>query len=304
MLPKPFEGYCEEMRNAPSPPPPINVQNMNIGHNVLIDQNVLITELQNIDSKSDQDLYNLIGLSYNIILDNKFLSKDINKIHIAKALSDRRFCSIFCNVVGAAQLEDLQKIYCNKLIYDYFTSSNKDEYIINMLYNLGYNLNKDSVQGLYGKGLDHNLVTYLAVARRSTTDDIIAAKRVNVAIVNQPSEAMTEQNIVYIYEELFNRSLLALFEGIMFDNWYDEDDDLELEEYQEENYGTINLAILDIVNNIPTSMIIELLSQYGRTKQHYPSKRVRFDIHAISEDYGRILQAIQMAESQGIYVPH
>lgn len=300
------EGFNQYLKEAEQVQPLGTVDTCKMmSSNVLVDSDILISELQNCSAKTDQELYSLIGVAYRLILDDKFLKSDYNKVVIANALSDRRFAGIFCNVLSSVQLEDIQQIFLNKLLYDYLTSSNKDDMIVNMMYNLGFAINQNSVGALYCKGFSRNLVTYLGIARRSTTNETLAVRRVNVIIINQPSEIMTEQNIIYIYEELFNKSLLALFEGIMFDNWYEEDDDTELEQYQEDNYGTINLALLDIVNEMPISMIMELLSQYGQTKQYlHREDKVRFDIHALSDDHSRILQAIEMAEAQGIYIPH
>lgn len=302
----PFEDYYQEVVNAPDREY-INVGDLNIERNVLVDSDMLVYELQRLDKKNDQEIYNLVMMSYNLILDIDFINKGKNRIFLANAFKDRRFVSVFCNIVSSVQITDIQKICCNKFIYDYFTmaSSSKDEYIVNLLYNLGWMINQQSVPGLYGKGLDQKLVTYLAIARYSTTDERLAAKRVNVIIINQPLSVMTEQIIINIYEELFNKSLLALFEGIMFDYWDFDNDEIEYDEEQEEVYGTINLAILDIVNDMPMTMITELLRSYSQTKQYcHSTDRVRFDIHSISADYSRILQAIRYVESEGIFVPH
>lgn len=282
----------------------VNVSTIDVSQSLLVDSEILIHELQQVDTKNDQELYKLLSLSYKTLLDVEFINKAAHRLQIAKAFTNVRFVMALCNTVSSVNLTDIQKIGCNKLIYDYFTmSSGKDEKIINLLYTLGWNINSEYVVKLQNRGLDNHIVTYLVVARYSTTDAVLATKRVNVIIMNQPSNIMNEQLIVNIYEELFNDVLTSLFTGIMFDTW---GDDIEMDYDQEEIYDTINLAILDIINEIPSGMIVQLLHSYAQSKQFlHSNERVRFDIHSISQDYSRILQAIEYTEKvDGIIVPH
>lgn len=301
MISTPLANYYDEApsRNRET----VNMQNFYLGQNILINQDYLINELRNIDYKNDQDLHELIRISYPIILDIDFINKANHKIELAKAFMNIRFVSVFCAVISSVALTDIQRICCNKFIYDYFTmTSEKNDMIINHMLNLGFAINKDHVVGLYGKGIDQKTITNLAVARFSTTDDILAVKRANVIIMNSTPQMMTEQIIVNIYETLFNKCLVALFNGVMFDTM--EFDDDEIDEDQEEIYATISLAILDILNEMPTDMIIAVLKAYAQTKQYcHQREKARFDIHAISEEYDRVLSCVYYLESSGFTVP-
>lgn len=303
MLPL-YEDYLKEAEKAPEMGH-VNVQEVNVAFSPFTDPEILIHELQDIDSKSDEELYKILGISYQSLLNIDFINKGAHRIQIARAFTNIRFVSALCNVISSQsqQLTGLQKIACNKLIYDYFTmTTGKNDRIINLLYNLGWTINRESIVGLYGKGIDQNTLTYLAVARYSTTDNMLAVKRVNVVIMNQPMSVMTEQIIVNIYEELFNENLTSLFNGIMFDSW---DNIVEMDDDQDEIYGTITLALLDIVNEMPMQMIVQLMMAYAQSKQYcHPNENSRFDIHSISQDYLRILQAIELVERDGIMVPH
>lgn len=278
----------------------------NMVYSPFTDPEIIIHELQDVNSKSDEELYKVLSMSYKSLLDIDFINKGAHRIQIAKLFTNIRFVSALCNIVSSQsqQIVGLEKIACNKLIYDYFTmtTNNKDDRIINILYNMGWTVNKESIAGLYGKGMDQRVMTYLAVARWSTTDTMLAVKRVNTAIMDQPMSVMTEQVIVDIYGELFSDNLTSLFNGIMFDAW---DNIVEMDEDQDEIYGTISLAILDIVNDMPLQMIVQLLCAYAQSKQYnHPNDTSRFDIHSISDDYFRILQAIAIVEQDGINVPH
>lgn len=296
-----FDDYMREAANAPKMER-VNVQEMST-FVPYMDSELLMHELQKVDSMSDEELYKILGISFRNLFDIDFINKGAHRIQIAKAFTNIRFVGALCNVVNSNELSALQKIACNKLIYDYFTmTSGKNEQIENILYNMGWSVNKEAIASLHGRGIDQKALIYLAVARYSTTDTILAVKRVNVGIIDQPISVMTEQTIVDIYSALFSENLTSLFNGIMFDTW---DDKIEMDDEQEEIYGTISLALLDIVNDIPTEMIVQLLMAYAQSKQYvHTNDFARFDIHAISDDYQRILYCISLVEADGIMVPH
>lgn len=284
----------------------MNMRDANIGNNILVDSDLLLTELDRVDSKSDDELCNLIKSAYHILLDVEFINKSRNKIYIAKAFSNLRFVSAFCTVISKQNLTELQRICCNKLIYDYMTSKNNNEMILNQLFALGWDINRTTISTMYGKGLDQRIITHLVVARYSTTDDTLAVKRVNVIIMNS-GPVMSEPVIKNIYECLFCKSLRGLFNGIMFDDSleYIDEEDTEFAEQQQDIYDTITLALLDILNDVPMSMLCQLLRSYAQLKQYcHPHDKARFDIHCLSGEYYRILEAIQIVESEGTIVPH
>lgn len=301
------EQYVKTYNENYQSPGYINMQNVGIGNSILIDSDLLLTELDRIDSKTDKQLCDLIKAAYPVLLDVEFINKTKNKIYIAKAFSNLRFVAAFCTTISNVQLTELQSICCNKLIYDYMTSKSKNEMIVTQLFGLGWNINRNYLAPLYGKGLDQMIATHLAIARYSTTHDTLAARRVNVVIMNSPSSMMTEEVIKDIYDCFFCKSLRGLFNGIMFDDSLDyiDEEDSEFAEEQEDIYATITLALLDILNDIPLDMLCQLLKSYAQLKQYcHPNDKARFDIHCISGEYYRILQAIQIVESEGIMVPH
>lgn len=284
----------------------VNMRNAGVGNSILVNSDLLLTELDRIDSKSDEELYELIRSGYPVLLDVEFINKMQNKVYIAKAFSNLRFVSAFCTMMSKVQLTELQSICCNKLIYDYMTSKNKNEMIVTQLFGLGWNINRNYITPLYGKGLDQNLITHLAIARNSTTDDTLAAKRVNVIIMNSPVNIMTEETIFSIYECFFCKSVRSLFNAIMFDSLdYIDEEDTEFAQEQEDIYATITLALLDMLNDLPMDMLCQLLKSYAQLKQYcHPNDKARFDIHSISGDYYRVLQAIEIVELEGVMVPH
>ena len=261
--------------------------------NVTSNPIILAQELANIDLIDNDKLASSIAKGWYIILDKNFV--DANKQIVANAFTNEKFVTYFSRVMNQVELNYQQRIMCNKLVYDYLTlKASKDLCVESLLYNMGMIVNKDIIPGLMGIGLDSNIASKIAIARYSTAKETLAVKRVNVIIVNSPIEMMTEQMIVNIYEKLYDH-LLPLFEGIMFDKW-DEDCFIEAEDC-EEIYARINLALLDILNEMPEDMIYNIIAQYTSNKEiSYLNTPVRFNIHSISSDYSRVIQAIDLYE--------
>lgn len=273
---------------------------MEYNSSVVSNPEILAMELDNVSVVDQNKLYDSISKGWRTILDADFVER--HKVTIANAFTNEKFVVLFSQVMSQVELNPFQRVMCNKLVYDYLTLNHeKDIHIQSLLYNLGITINKDIIPGLMGIGLDSNTASNIAIARFSTDKETLAVKRVNVIIVNSPIEVMTEQMIVNIYQKLYDH-LVPLFEGIMFDKW-DEDNFQEAEDC-EELYGLINLALLDILNDMPDDMIYHILSQYAKDKEYvHLNTPVRFNIHSISSDYSRIINMIDLYEKDGKLLP-
>ena len=296
-----FEDYVKELYSHPDQP--ATYERLNIGNTVMTPY-VLEEKLSNISDMSNSELYNILILAYPTILDKAFIDK--NKAIIAKLFMNERFVSVFSQVLTNVTIPFTkeQRINCNRLIYDYivYNGSNKSGKVLEILYKVGKTINRDMVPILCSLGLNERLSTDLIIAGLSSSDEYIGMQRVNVVIMNNDISIMTEQMIVWIYEKLFNH-LTPMFEGIMFDVWNEDD---FINEDKEEIYGTINLAILDILQDAPLSSIMSVISSFSQDRYYIHSKDpIRFNIKAISvSDYGRIIEAIDRVElDRGIKVP-
>lgn len=289
-----FEDYVADVDKyyVKSTPEPIQY-----GVSPHINQQVLFNTLYDIDAIQSNELDRIITESYSIILSKEFIKG--NKNFIARLFTNTKFVVSLTKVLGGVrEFTAEQKTCCNKLIYDYFIlPHNKNGYVESLLYNLGMSINKAIIPVLLGIGLDQSTSHNLAIARYSTDNLVLATKRVNVIIVNSSVQLMTEQRIIDIYQKLFD-NLMPLFEGIMFDKW--DDSLLESDQEKEEIYTLINLALLDILNEMPKEMIVHILNQYHQLRTSiYQDKATRFNIHAISYDYERIIECIDQIEAGG-----
>gem|GEM_PF-1813248 len=286
-----FGGMLNEMAER-HPLQPKQFIDINMLDSIEMNPSILVPRLSNINNIDDNLLFQLLQEAYTHILDKSFI--DTNSVLIANLFTNERFVEIFTRVLSAKTDSFTldQKINCNRLIYD-FMIYKKDPNIMNLLYGLARTINRDSIPRLYGYGFSNKLIIDLIISRYSTKDQKVAMKRVNCTIMNSDIDMMTEQNIVYIYEKFFDH-LSPMFEGIMFDVW--EADSMTIN--QEEIYGRITLAILDILNESPLDVIYAVLKNYAQTKCYLQNAApVRINLKSIAvSDYGRICQMVDLFE--------
>lgn len=276
---------------------------VNIMDTPVFNVQILYDKLSNIDSLSDKELYSILKIGYKELLEDIF--KKDTPLYLS-LLTNSKFITIFTQVMSTEMLDYDHTIYCNKIAYDYLTlSNNKDKYIEQLYYTLSKVVNRGIIPGLLSLGIPENLASYMALARYSSLKELINVERVNFIIVSSPKEVMTEQMIVWIYEKLFDR-FTPLFEGTMFDVVKDEDDD-QYNDDMLEVYSTISLAILDIMNNLPSQdirkVLISYVGDYEILYRKPGEKTIRFSMRSLSDDYVRINQVVQALELENIYVP-
>ena len=272
-----------------------------------LSEDVYKKKLMDINKLPDQEVFDIVSKSYRMIFDDIFVKKNPKLIH--EVSTSPKFITalmqLFNNPNVAIDLDTL--IYCNKMAYDYFHIYNeyeqKDSHVLELLQQLTRIINRNIIPGLIGLGLPETLAIYLANARFSSKKDFVQVRRLNVIICSEPVELMTEQMIVDIYGKLFDR-ITPLFEGIMYDVWEEKDFEYSMEGARE-IYGTINLALLDIVNNLPNDIMEKLLTTFVDTHQMIRAdNKLRFNINSFSpDDYPRLDTMIQNLKTRGIYLP-
>lgn len=272
---------------------------LNLSNNVLINPGVLPTKLSNIDNLTDRDLYELINNSYNILLNDTVVND--NKYYLS-LFTNSRFLSIFIQVTSSVIMNHTNRVFCNRIAYDYLTSTDPDPYIVQLFYTLSKMVNRDVIPQLIGIGLSEDLASYMALTRYSTQKEMVNVKRLNFIIIQSPKELMTEQRIVWIYEKLFDR-FTPLFEGTMFDIYSDID---HYTEDMEEIYSIISLAILDIMNEMASADIRKVLISYSgdyNFRYRKGERTSRFSMQSLAEDFYRINQVVEALVQENIIVP-
>ena len=292
-----FDKIMSDLINQEEEPKDISI---NLSKSPAINRDFFKEQANSLDTISDRELYDIVKATHNSILEEIMSRNDAQYIDI---FTNPRFLTTLIQVLGNVALDYEERVCCNKLAYDYFTLKNNDAYIKQLFYTLSKIVNRDKIPALLSIGLPENLAIQLALARYSSTREIINAKRVNFIITTSPKELMTEQNIVYIYEKLFD-NFTPIFTATMTDV-YDDEEEWVTEEIME-IYSTISLAVLLILNNMTSDKIRKVLISYtGDYNALYSgnSNSYRFSMKAISTDYSRIIDVVEALKEEGIYVP-
>ena len=276
-----------------------NTQTITVDFSNMIGGSNIKSKLSNIDSLTNADIYNIFGTYLNDILDCIFKDKDQQLIEL---FTNARFITIATQAMYNITPTITQRRRLNKLAYDYLIlkNDNKSKEISALMINFSKVVNKDITPRLCGYGLSEDVATMIALARYSSEREITNTKRLNRVIMQQPMKIMTEQMIVDIYCALYT-SALDLFEGVM----YDIASYQTLNENEKEIYGTITLALLDIINELPMSLIKEVLRCFTNNQQMlHPDSRLRFNIESFCpEDYPRLDECIQWMKNNGEPLP-
>lgn len=272
--------------------------NVDFSNNIFVAPENIKDKFANLNQMSDEQIYNIFVQYLDTILDSIFRVRDPQMIQL---FTDQRFITIITRAAHSMQFTDTQKKRCNKLVYDYVVKSHdRDEMTHDLLVEFSRAVNKDVIPKLCGFGLSSKTAAKIAMARYSSEKEILNTKRLNKIIVKEPYQIMTEQMIVNIYCALYT-SALDMFEGVMYD----------VVSYQSMNnnsievYGTITLAVLDILDQLPMNIIKEVLRRFSENYfMLHADSALRFNIESFSpEDYPRINSMLIQLENEGITFP-
>lgn len=278
-----------------------NNASINVANNPNLNKNLLDTIINNgtINNYSDEELYTLVLNNLRGLLLNIFERKD--QRYIKMIISDR-FLKVLIQVVSNIEIDYLNKIYLNKLCYDYITldEHSKNPMINDMIYHLARIINKKHIPLLIGAGIPERIACYIVLSRFSSNDEFLNITRMNFVILTATIN-FTEQMIVDVYQNLFER-VSQLFEATMFDvidsdeEWYTEEID--------ERYSLITLAILDILNSLPSDAIRRVLNDYVSVYYtSYIGRETRCDLRCLSADYQRIRDIVEDMMANGVRIP-
>lgn len=282
-------------------PSPYGTATINIDNNPNINSAMLsdMISVGNINLYGDNDLYALIANNLRALLLNIFDKKDQRYI---KMIVSERFLIALIRVVSDIKIDIMDKTYINKLCYDYITLDDKDKnpIISDLIYKLAKVANKEHIPILIGAGIPETVACYITLSRFSSNNEFLNIRRMNFIILTSTVN-FTEQMIVNVYQILFDK-VTELFEATMLDvldtteQWYTEDID--------ERYSLITLALLDILNSLPSDAIGRVLNDYVNVYyMSYAGKETRCDLRCLSGDYERIRNIAEDMVARGIRLP-
>ena len=183
---------------------------------------------------------------------------------------------------------------CRSFIRNNTGNPNYPKEIPDLMMNNAYKINKILSRILEGLGLDKYVATWLAVNRYSSTEDRRNARRLTREIQHYPESIMTEQMIINIYSKTFNEQFTNLFCSVMTDRF-----ETFLDNNEKFVYSTVNLALLDILEQMSYPDIEDILKAYI-DEIHKFNIKGRFGLMTInSADYPRINNVLEKLDSLG-----
>lgn len=291
-MPYPLEGYFQQINNLK--PVDHKTANVDLNH---FNRNALKEAIPHIDQMDEHTLSVLIKNNIDVFTKD-ILTGDVEYAHV---LTNPKFINSFIRAINSVPIDHTIQLACNRITYDYFTSEKPDIVIKQQYLNISRVVNREAINKLISIGLDENTASNLALCRYSSPNEKTNVKRLNFAIYHRDPSIMTEQMVIWIYEKLFSR-ISDLFQATMFEV-YNEQQQIDFGENFMENYGTVGLAILIILNNMTTENIKKVLIGYEAEWEYHGYPAVRYSLRALSADYSRIARVVDYLTSVGKNIP-
>lgn len=251
-----------------------------------------------IDNTSDRDLYQMCLRDCSRILSNIASDPDIMK----KLLLNDRFIINLSQALYSINLAEDEKIQlCNTIYVMRIKLSDLSSSTKILLLNLVKIINRNIVPRLIDIGFTEDLSGELTLARYSSSHTMKQVQRINRVFLSIKEEVDVKV-IVKVYEVLgYLSHFTDLFEGIM----YDKMDTSLLTSHQKETYGAINVALIEIMEQIPFNMCYTLLLNFIDTRGMRSHYNIRFNLNSCSvDDYPRINAVIDALHFAGKTVPY
>lgn len=293
-----LDQFFQRVATAPKEEERVKVE-YNIMNNANINRDLFKRTLHNIANMDNSNLKAFIKANIDQII-NDIINNDADYVGI---FQDYRFLDLFTEIIGSSTITYNTILGCNKLAYDYITLSEDhiDNTVKNKLINLSNIVNRTTIKRLMDLGLSTIDACNIAICRYSSGNEKINTERLNFVLCKMNSNIITLQNIIYIYEILYD-SISSLFSGIMFETYTEEEEDDFGYDFMN-NYSNISIAILTIVNNLPSDKIDILLRGYVEEWKTNKCPQTRFSFRSISNDYNKINNVVEGLIASDIYIP-
>ena len=306
-----MEKFLEEMMALEIKPS--EEESFNMGY---FDQYQFDTFLHQIPDRPDAEVISFIRTNIHY-MSNKFIQGGFDWDIVTTA----KFLRCYYNVLQSIPIDGNIRLATNKMCYEYLLRASKERDESKNVYGVDkeYSTTSDTLMSLcqianafymnklIAKGLMPIVASDICIARFSSLSENVCIKRMNFMICkslipdNDPLCTDNIQMIVWIYEVLFD-SISQLFTETMFE-YYSPDQEIDLGQDFFEIYSTISLALLTIVNNMPTNAIRTLLSAYYDDWVYRGRPPTRFSLISLSADYSRVRDVAEWMREKKIYIP-
>ena len=234
------------------------VKETNLFHTIEYEFDTIVAKIRNIDNIDDNHIKDIIKRQHSLILNYDLFLMDSETRKEAQTLfSNKRFLSNLLDIIGLLDISYHEKICLNKLAYDYYQNDIKDPEVSNLLFQLTKEVNMRDVVVLSGI-LGMSGAKTLAMIRNSSFKEEKCIHRVNTYIIKCGMNLST-QSIINIYCFLFDR-FSTLFNYTMLESTPSE---LSLTPNELNNYNSISLAIIAILDSMTSNDILTVVRNYA-----------------------------------------
>ena len=234
------------------------VKETNLFHTIEYEFDTIVSKIRNIDNIDDNHIKDIIKRQHSLILNYDLFLMDSETRKEAQTLfSNKRFLSNLLDIIGLLDISYHEKICLNKLAYDYYQNDIKDPEVSNLLFQLTTSVNGKDVVVLSGI-LGMSGAKTLAMIRNSSFKEEKCIHRVNTYIIKCGMNLST-QSIINIYCFLFDR-FSTLFNYTMLESAPPE---LSLTPSEMDNYNSISLAIIAILDSMTSNDILTVVRNYA-----------------------------------------
>lgn len=271
--------------------------------NVSFDQfriDMFYYQVNNLDKMNERDRHNFIKSNIDFIA-NQVID---GTCKYTKKLVDPVFLNTCLEVLRTMPITFIRRLFINKLAYSYQFYKRATISTQKLLIDVTRIVNHPYIINLQSTGLSEEQSATLALSRFSSHDEIVNVNRLNYSMYMIGHNVMNEQQIIYVYEKLFDQ-MRYLFIGTMVetkDSMVPPDGRDEEDFY--ETFSAVSLAILTMVNNMTSSDIERLMKIFLDHWNAMYKPKTRFSLRALSGDYGRLRTIVEtLTDKYHIIVP-
>lgn len=254
----------------------------------------IANKMKNIDNLNEKEIKDIIIRQHSMILNyDNFLSSRESRSVTLELFTNEKFLRYFLDVIRILDISSHEKICINKIAYDYYSLQDKNQRISDLLYQLTTEVNGKEVL-ILSSILGRTDAQILSMIRNSSFKEDKVVHRVNTFLVKYNKIELSLSQIVSIYCYLFPR-VTTLFVQTMLEN-----KPSVLTESECNNFDKISIAMLEIINSMPSAEIKKVMGSYSWVLNNIHSNiTVRFALKTAYR-YDRIIKVAKEVDSENI----
>lgn len=218
--------------------------------------NVIDNLLSNIQNKPSNEVNSFIRRYYTSFFNySLFTESEHSRSSIQRLFTNRIFISELADHIGLLNLNNQHISFLNRVIYDYYCLSEKDNVVYQKMLQISSFINGNLIIKLSSK-MDINNAKLLAMIANSTEEDRVKVHRINLFIINCDIE-FTIQNIIDIMFFLYDRFLYPIIFTLL------EDESSCIHEFGKGGLQKLRSAIITILLSVPMEKMKLILTDYN-----------------------------------------